>query len=145
LGVGPPSKILSPSLNGFLPKLQLFKHDSSFRLAFVNFLNSLEADRNISQTAVSEITKGALTISQRIHQFTVQKIQKRLGQFLFKNLTAVRSIFFSLQSPFLARVFTIKLPYFWMFGNSASYAADPNFKILLLLQSKLRQNPYCLF
>jgi CII-binding regulator of phage lambda lysogenization HflD len=55
----------------------------SFRLAYANFLNKLEVEFNVSQTAVADIGNEISLIAQKVHHFTVHKLEKRLGQCYF--------------------------------------------------------------
>jgi hypothetical protein len=48
------------------------------RLAYVNFLTNLEADFNVSKLAVTNIGQEIISISEKIHRYNIQKLEKRL-------------------------------------------------------------------
>jgi hypothetical protein len=51
-----------------------------FRLAHVHFLNSLEADKNVSRSVLNDVAEAQYSLSSRIHQYTLKKVELRLGK-----------------------------------------------------------------
>jgi gamma-glutamyl-gamma-aminobutyrate hydrolase PuuD len=52
---------------------------SVFREQFGNFLNRLETSHHVSQTAITEITKELLAVTNSMHSQTIKKVAQSLG------------------------------------------------------------------
>jgi hypothetical protein len=51
-----------------------------FREQFGNFLNQLETSYNVSQTAITEITKELFAVTNCMHSQTVKKVAQSLSK-----------------------------------------------------------------
>lgn len=50
-----------------------------FRLAFVDSMNKMEVDFNVSKTAVERMRKEMFHLTQKLHDDTLNIVEQRLG------------------------------------------------------------------